>query len=1011
MSTTLSTIIPARNAAETLVATLESLLAQIRGDWEAIIVDDGSTDATRGIAQGYVGRDRRFRLLSDGRPSEGQSAARNRGIAAAKGRWLHFLDADDWIEPAFVDRMIGTLETHPGTRVAYCRARYVSPDGRYGPAWLNADVAETPFEILARRCPIVIHAVVVDPALVTDVGGFDASLRSSEDWDLWQRIARTGVAFLPVDAPLALYRMRPDSLSTDMQSAMADFRTVIKRAFGPDPRVRQPAAAHAKGADPELGSLERTVGQFALWCAAFSVGAGGTGKDRLLAPLLDLGGDLVETCRTTILDGLRRGALVHPGDRIGEGSYFVEAVRNLLAEVERAAARPGLARSLDFLLEPEVFRPDRLTERIDVDRVRFVRLAVAKLQPVEVTAAIDTLNIEFRSDTELLAQVVTPVFATMSVRELTAVAIQAMGTSVFLENSGLLWQPMFWLRLVLSTLRLPLDLRHARPRRGPRSVFRLRALAQRVTSTAILAAAGPRNGSDADRALARLIDCDRAQLTAPDVDPPPVEDPSVPWRQEYASPAGRRLYWEEIYKTPDPWAYGSAYEQLKYRRTLELVPDGSVARAVELACSEGRFTEMLAARVERLTAIDISATALDRARTRCRSLANVDFKHLDFFLEELPGDLDLLVCSEALYHLADRAQLATVATKLAASLARGGRLLTANLLLLKDDPSRSGFDSEMPFGGKVIAETLATVPELALERSLQTELYRVDLFRRLKDGEAPAPTIVEVVDLGPPPEPAHARDVVWGGAEARRTDVQARETTERLPILAYHRIADDGPPGLMRYRVTAAAFAEQMRWLRRHGYHAITSADVAPQLAGGRPFRGRPVMITFDDGYRDFHEIAWPILLAHDFRAEVMVVTDRIGGTADWDAGYGPPAPLMDWPEIRSLAAAGIRFGSHLASHRHMAEMTSREIVREAAQSRALIERVLGCDCRSIAAPFGEADNRFIRIAEACGYEIGLTTEPGFAHIGNDPMQLPRIQVAAEWSLAAFANAVRPARI
>ena len=81
--------------------------------------------------------------------------------------------------------------------------------------------------------------------------------------------------------------------------------------------------------------------------------------------------------------------------------------------------------------------------------------------------------------------------------------------------------------------------------------------------------------------------------------------------------------------------------------------------------------------------------------------------------------------------------------------------------------------------------------------------------------------------------PAYARDVVWGGAVARRADVQAREETERLPILAYHRIAEDGPPDLAPYRVAPASFTEQMRWLRRHGYHTVTSADVAAQLSRG----------------------------------------------------------------------------------------------------------------------------------------------------------------------------------
>ena len=195
---TLCVVIPAYNAAETLAEALDSLLAQTRGDWTAIVVDDGSTDGTRQLAETYVARDKRFRLLSDGRPRQGASAARNRGIAAADGRWLAFLDADDWLEPPFVEKMVGELEAAADAKVAYCGSRRVAPDGRQGPLWMSSDVARMPFEVFARRCPVPIHGFVLDRELVVELGGFDERLRTCEDWDFWQRVARTGVAFLPV---------------------------------------------------------------------------------------------------------------------------------------------------------------------------------------------------------------------------------------------------------------------------------------------------------------------------------------------------------------------------------------------------------------------------------------------------------------------------------------------------------------------------------------------------------------------------------------------------------------------------------------------------------------------------------------------------------------------------------------------------------------------------------------------------------------------------------------------
>lgn len=105
----ISVIIPAYNAQAYLRECLESVLAQSFSDWEAIIVNDGSTDSTREIAAGFTVRDSRFRLVST--PNGGLSSARNAGIAEARGQWLTYLDSDDTLYPdALVKLMAATTE-------------------------------------------------------------------------------------------------------------------------------------------------------------------------------------------------------------------------------------------------------------------------------------------------------------------------------------------------------------------------------------------------------------------------------------------------------------------------------------------------------------------------------------------------------------------------------------------------------------------------------------------------------------------------------------------------------------------------------------------------------------------------------------------------------------------------------------------------------------------------------------------------------------------------------------
>ena len=106
----------------------------------------------------------------------------------------------------------------------------------------------------------------------------------------------------------------------------------------------------------------------------------------------------------------------------------------------------------------------------------------------------------------------------------------------------------------------------------------------------------------------------------------------------------------------DPWDYGSDYEQRKYDDTLALIPE-NVDSAIEIGCAEGRFTVRLAHRAGRLAAIDISQVALDRARERCALLQDVEFLRLDVFSEPVPGEADLVVCSEMLYYAPTRKHL------------------------------------------------------------------------------------------------------------------------------------------------------------------------------------------------------------------------------------------------------------------------------------------------------------------------------------------------------------------
>ncbi len=239
----------------------------------------------------------------------------------------------------------------------------------------------------------------------------------------------------------------------------------------------------------------------------------------------------------------------------------------------------------------------------------------------------------------------------------------------------------------------------------------------------------------------------------------------------------------------------------------------------------------------------------------------------------------------------------------------------------------------------------------------------------------------------------------------------SREGLERLPILAYHRIANSGPVGLREYRLPVEAFEAQVSYLRQQGYYSVDLFEWSLGKLTGKPASGRPILITFDDGYRDFIDFAWPVLHHHGLSAMVFVVPHKVGSVSDWDLRFGNPAPLLDWAQIRQLRCEGVRFGSHTATHQPLSNIPIDDAIKEATRSRTLLQQQLGEEVDAIAYPWGVSDARIRRELIRCGYKLGLTTNSGLAALNDDLMALPRIEIFGSDSLAAFAKKLESAAV
>jgi glycosyltransferase involved in cell wall biosynthesis len=264
----ISVIIPAHNAAETVSAALESLLSQTFRMWEAIVIDDGSTDETAAIAGDYAKFDSRIRVVSQSQ--KGHSAARNMGISLARYDWLLFLDADDLILPKHLERTTDALAHQPGLDAVHCGWTRITADGEPGVERFCHQSGDL-FDWFAHANAFATTGIcVIRRALVEVVGGFDAALRSCADWDLWQRIARTGANFGAVREVLVRYRMRPDSVSTNVRQLFADGLRVAIQGHRADRRVRKPDPFHVDGLPAE--KLPGAKIRWSCWPAGLLLG-------------------------------------------------------------------------------------------------------------------------------------------------------------------------------------------------------------------------------------------------------------------------------------------------------------------------------------------------------------------------------------------------------------------------------------------------------------------------------------------------------------------------------------------------------------------------------------------------------------------------------------------------------------------------------------------------------------------------------------------------------------------
>lgn len=260
-----SVVMPAHNAANTIAASIDSVLNQSYPQIELIVIDDESSDETRNIVARYNSR---LKLITQ--KKSGAPAARNRGVHEASGEWIAFLDADDlWTENK-IQRQLELCGNDSWSHTDYIffgnnqndqvRCSDVSP--KFG-----GDV----LEYLLVENFLGTSTIMIRKSVFINSGGFDETLQSIQDWDLWLRVAQFHPLGYAAEV-LGQYRIHNQSISRSARKTLPNHLRVIERAFsnnGPGrelQHLKSKALASSYGVCSIIAS-ERSDASFAAWCA------------------------------------------------------------------------------------------------------------------------------------------------------------------------------------------------------------------------------------------------------------------------------------------------------------------------------------------------------------------------------------------------------------------------------------------------------------------------------------------------------------------------------------------------------------------------------------------------------------------------------------------------------------------------------------------------------------------------------------------------------------------------
>ncbi|WP_328766888.1 polysaccharide deacetylase family protein [Streptomyces sp. NBC_00286] len=236
-------------------------------------------------------------------------------------------------------------------------------------------------------------------------------------------------------------------------------------------------------------------------------------------------------------------------------------------------------------------------------------------------------------------------------------------------------------------------------------------------------------------------------------------------------------------------------------------------------------------------------------------------------------------------------------------------------------------------------------------------------------------------------------------------------TLQPVPVFLYHSVSTAPPSWIAPFTISPRVFEEQLDLLADSGLEVIPLQSLVAALQGGPPLPPRPAVLTFDDGFADFHSTVAPLLAARGLPATLYITTGALAGPSGPSerGSLFPPASMLTWRQVSELDAIGVEIGGHTRTHPQLDVLPWRRAREEIEGCKAQLQDALGHRVDSFAYPHGLSSRSVRRLVRETGWTSATAVRYGFSSGADEPLRIARLMVRADTGRDRFRSWARGA--